>query len=260
MPSPFSFAGKTAIVSGATSGIGMCIARELVAAGASVVALGRNMEQLDALEKEFKGRLLGRRTDVTVEDDVSASVRFAVERFGKLDLGFNVAASAHLGTLVKSATVDWDSDINVCLRSVYLAIKHQANQMIAQGGGGAIVNVSSLNQVVPFYGCAAYATAKAGVGMLTQNAALELAQHSIRVNALLPGLTDTPATTFITNTPEIKSAYLERIPMKRSASPEEIAGPALFLASAQATYITGASLLVDGGWASSAYPDMSRLL
>ena len=132
--------------------------------------------------------------------------------------------------------------------------------MIDQGRGGAIVNISSLNQIVPFPGASSYATAKAGVGMLTQNAALELAAHRIRVNAVLPGLTDTPSTTFIRETPPIREAYMQRIPAKRAAQPEEIAAPALFLASELATYITGASLLVDGGWALTGYPDLGPLL
>jgi len=255
-----SFVGKTAVVTGATSGIGLAIARRLLAEGAQVVALGRNIAQLDALQKEFATRLLVVRADVTNEDDVADSIQRAVRHFGKLDVAFNVAAAARPGTIVDGSTADWNAVIDTCLRSVYLCIKYQAKTMIAQGRGGAIVNVSSLNQIVPFYGASSYATAKAGVGMLTQNAALELAQHSIRVNALLPGLTDTPSTSFIKNSPEINAAYIERIPLRRSATPEEIAAPALFLASDDAVYITGASLLVDGGWALSGYPDMSRWL
>lgn len=128
-----------------------------------------------------------------------------------------------------------------------------------QGTGGAIVNISSLNQLVPLYGSASYAAAKAGVGLLTQNAALELARYQIRVNAVLPGVTDTRPTQR-SKVPEIRRAYLERIPLGRIASPEEIARPALFLASQDARYITGVSLIVDGGWALTGYPDASRWL
>ena len=125
-------------------------------------------------------------------------------------------------------------------------------------GSGAIVNISSLNAHVPMYSGSAYSSAKAGVEMLTKNGALELARHNIRVNAILPGLVETPLTDILTSNSELKEAFMERIPMKRSGRPEEIAGPALFLVSDDASYVNGVSLLVDGAWATSGYPDLSR--
>jgi NAD(P)-dependent dehydrogenase (short-subunit alcohol dehydrogenase family) len=180
------FKGKNAVVTGATSGIGNAIVRRLLAEGANVVAAGRRETLLQALEKEYQGSVLGVRTDVMVESDVAQLVQQCVARFGSLQIAFNVAGAATIGTIVDGSSEDWESTIDLCLRSVYWSIKYQAKQFIAQGTGGSIVNVSSLNQVVPFYGASSYATAKAGVGMLTQNAALELARHRIRVNALLP--------------------------------------------------------------------------
>jgi NAD(P)-dependent dehydrogenase (short-subunit alcohol dehydrogenase family) len=251
-------AGKTAVVTGATSGIGNAIARLLVAEGANVVAAGRNVERLAELERELGSAVVGARTDVLIEDDIRAVVATAVERFGRLDLAFNVVGGAgRASAIVDTVTADWEAVIQLTLRSAFLGIEYQAKQMISQGGGGSIVNISSLNQLVPLYGSAAYATAKAGVGMLTKNAALELARHRIRVNAVLPGLTDTRPTQR-SRKPEIRSAYLERIPMGRSAAPAEIALPALFLASEAASYVTGANLIVDGGWALTGYPDASR--
>lgn len=255
-----SFTGKTALVTGATAGIGHSIVRALLAEGANVVAVGRNTAQLDALASEFGAQLHPVRADVSVEAEVQHCVEQAAQRFGRLDIAFNVAAAARLGSLLDGSSEDWNATVDCCLNSVYYGIKHQARQMLSQGGGGAIVNVSSLNQLVPFPGASSYATAKAGVGMLTQNAALELAPHKIRVNAVLPGLTDTPSTAFIRDTPPIHAAYMERIPARRAAQAEEIAAPALFLASEQASYITGASLLVDGGWSLSGYPDLSLWL
>jgi NAD(P)-dependent dehydrogenase (short-subunit alcohol dehydrogenase family) len=195
-----------------------------------------------------------------IEEDIEALVATAVDTFGALDVAFNVVGGAgRAAPIVDTGRENWEGVIDLTLRSVFYGVKHQARQMIAQGRGGAIVNISSLNQVVPLYGSAGYATAKAGVGMLTQNAALELARHQIRVNAVLPGVTDTRPTQR-SKVPEIRDAYLERIPLGRIASPEEIARPAVFLASDAARYITGVNLIVDGGWALTGYPDASRWL
>ena len=252
------FSGLTALVIGASSGIGKGIAARLVAEGANVVAAARRMDLLQAMAGELGPRLHAARCDVCEEGDIEASVAETARHFGPLDLAFNVAGGARIGTIVDGSTEDWDAVIQLTLRSVYLGIKHQARDMIASGKGGSIVNISSLNQVVPFFAASSYATAKAGVGMLTQNAALELARHRIRVNALLPGLTATPATEIIGSSPDINNAYLERIPMGREATTAEMAASAVFLASADASYITGASLIADGGWALTGYPDSSQ--
>jgi len=251
-------AGRTALVIGASSGIGKAIAERLVVEGAKVVAAARRTELLAAMEAELGAALVGMKCDVLEEADVERSVAATVERFGPLDIAFNVAGGARIGTIVDGSTEDWDAVIDLTLRSAYLGIKYQARNMIASGRGGAIVNISSLNQLVPFYAASSYSTAKAALGMLTQNAALELARHKIRVNALLPGLTATPATEIIAAAPDINAAYMERIPMGREASAAEMAGPAVFLASDDASYITGASLIADGGWALTGYPDSSR--
>lgn len=254
------FSGQTALVIGASSGIGEAIARRLVADGAKVVAAARRIDRLQAMEGELGATLRGIRCDVLEEGDVARAVDETVRHFNGLDMTFNVAGGARIGTIVDGSTADWDAVIRLTLRSAYLGIKYSARWMIANGRPGAIVNISSLNQMVPFFGAASYATAKAGVGMLTQNAALELARHRIRVNALLPGLTSTPATEIISGTPDINQAYMQRIPMGRAADAAEIAASAVFLAGADASYITGASLLADGGWATTGYPDSSQWL
>jgi NAD(P)-dependent dehydrogenase (short-subunit alcohol dehydrogenase family) len=254
------FNGKVAVVVGATSGIGNAIARRLVAEGCEVIAAGRRVALLRSMEDELGPLLQGIRCDVMVESDVSNLIDQTVSRFGRIDMGFNVAGGARFGTIVDGSTEDWESVVNLTLRSAYWCTKYQAKQMIAERTPGAIVNISSLNQMVPFYGASSYATAKAGLGMLSQNAALELARHSIRVNALLPGLTKTPATEVIADTSDINAAYMERIPLGRAANADEMARPALFLASDDASYITGASLVVDGGWSLTGYPDTSRWL
>jgi len=250
------FAGKAAVVTGGASGIGLAITRRLLAEGARVVAADLAADRLHALEAELGEGFVGLRGDVTVESDLEALVAAAVDRFGGLDCAFNVAGGARPGYIVDLAEGDWDFTVDLCLKGVFLGMKHQARQMMAQGRGGAIVNIASLNAHVPMHGGAAYATAKAGVEMLTTNGALEFAASGIRVNAVLPGLVQTPLTRRHFDNPAALTAFIDRIPLGRPAQPAEIAGPALFLASDDASYVSGASLLVDGAWAVSGYPDM----
>ena len=250
------FAGKAAVVTGGASGIGLAITRRLLAEGARVVAADLALDRLHALEAELGDGFLGLRADVTTESDLEALVAAAVDRFGGLDCAFNVAGGARPGYIVDLAEGDWDFTVDLCLKGVFLGMKHQARQMMAQGRGGAIINIASLNAHVPMHGGAAYATAKAGVEMLTKNGALEFAASGIRVNAVLPGLVQTPLTRRHFDNPAALTAFIDRIPLGRPAQPAEIAGPALFLASDDASYVSGASLLVDGAWAVSGYPDM----
>jgi meso-butanediol dehydrogenase / (S,S)-butanediol dehydrogenase / diacetyl reductase len=250
------FTGKVALVTGGASGIGLAIARRLHAEGAEVVASDVNADRLAEIEAELGLRFRGVTGDVTREADVAAMVTAAVERFGGLDCAFNVAGGARPGYIVDLSEGDWDFTVDLCLKGVFLGMKHQARQMMTQGRGGTIVNIASLNAHVPVHAGSAYATAKAGVEMLTRNGALEFAPSDIRVNAVLPGLVQTPLTRRHFDNPEALAAFMQRIPLARPAQPEEIAGPALFLSSDDASYVSGASLLVDGAWAVSGYPDM----
>ena len=195
------------------------------------------------------------RADVTQEADIEAMMDSATQRFGAVNCAFNVAGASRPGYIVDLTEADWDFTVDLCLKGVFLAMKHEARQMIGNGGG-AIVNVASLNAHVPMHAGSAYVAAKAGVEMLTKNGALEFAADGIRVNAILPGLVQTPLTRRHFDNPDAHAAFVERIPLGRAAQPEEMAGPALFLASADASYVSGASLLVDGAWAVSGYPDM----
>ena len=250
------FAGKTAVVTGGASGIGLAITTRLIAEGANVAVGDLNEAGLDALSTEHGDRFLGLKTDVTRESDIETLIARTAERFGSVDSGFNVAGGARPGYIVDLSESDWDFTVNLCLKGVFLAMKHQARQMIRKGKGGTIVNVASLNAHVPMHAGSAYVAAKAGVELLSRNGALEFAEYGIRVNAILPGLVQTPLTRRHFDNPDALAAFVDRIPMGRPAQPEEIAAPALYLASADASYISGASLLVDGAWAVSGYPDM----
>jgi meso-butanediol dehydrogenase/(S,S)-butanediol dehydrogenase/diacetyl reductase len=250
------FRGKVAVVMGGASGIGLAIARRLHREGATVLAADIDAGALTAAEAERGTRFHTMAADVTHEAHVEAVVAAATDRFGSVDTAFNVAGASRPGYIVDLAEADWDFTVDLCLKGVFLGMKHQARQMMRQKTGGTIVNIASLNAHVPMHAGSAYVSAKAGVEALTKNGALEFAEHGIRVNAILPGLVQTPLTRRHFDNPDALAAFVDRIPMGRPAQPEEIAAPALFLASDDASYISGASLLVDGAWAVSAYPDM----
>lgn len=171
-----------------------------------------------------------------------------------------VAGAARGGKILDLEEADWDFTVDLVQKGVFLCTKHEARHMVSGGRGGAVVNVASLNAHVPMVGGSPYVTGKAGVEMFGKNAALELAPHGIRVNTVLPGLVDTPLVAAVTGWEPLLNGFVERIPMGRPATPDEIAAPCLYLASDDATYITGASLMVDGGWEISNYPDVTKLV
>lgn len=264
-PSPTSavagrFTERVAVVTGAASGIGLAIARRFVAEGGVVVAGDVQQDLLDRLVAEHDGFVVGRRTDVTVESEVEALVGLAVERFGAVHAMFNVAGASRGALLTDLSEADWDFTVDLCLKGVFFGIKHAGRRMLAAGTHGAIVNIASLNSRVPMFFGGAYAAAKAGVVSLGQTAALELGEHGIRVSTVSPGLTDTPLVSGFTGVPGVRDAFMRQIPLKRPATPEDIAAAALFLASDDASYITGSNLFVDGGWEQTAYPDLRPLV
>ncbi len=257
---PGRHAGRVAVVTGAASGIGAAIARRFVAEGGRVAGGDINAAALDTIAGELGDAFIAVPGDVTKEDDVAALVQAAVDRHGALHAGFNVAGASRPALLVDMSEEDWDFTVDLCLKGVFFGVKHEGRQLIAQGGGGAIVNVASLNSRVPMFFGAAYSSAKAGVVMLGQSAALELAEHRIRVSTVSPGLTETPLVQPLMSVSAVNDAYMARIPMRRAATPDDIAAAALFLSSDDAAYVTGVNLFVDGGWEQSAYPDLRPLM
>lgn len=254
------FAGKNAVVTGAASGIGLAIARRIVAEGGRVSAGDVNGDGLDALAGELGDAILAVRSDVTIEPDVAGLVSSCAERYGSVDAMFNVAGAARPALITEMTEQDWDFTVDLCLKGVFFGIKHAGRHMAAAGRSGAIVNIASLNSRVPMVFGAAYCAAKAGVASLTQTAAIELADLGIRVTAVSPGLTATPLVSPVLDLPAAREAFIERIPLRRPAQPDDIAAAAVFLASDDASYITGANLFVDGGWEHTAYPDLRRVL
>jgi NAD(P)-dependent dehydrogenase (short-subunit alcohol dehydrogenase family) len=257
---PDRYAGKAGVVTGGASGIGRAITTRLVAEGARVVAGDINEAGLAALQAELGDGVRTVPGDVTEETDVQALVRTCVDAFGGVDVAFNVAGASRPAPIIELTEEDWDFTVDLCLKGVFFGIKHEALAMIAGGRQGAIVNIASLNSRVPMFFGAAYCAAKAGVVALGQTAALELAEHGIRCTTVSPGLTATPLTTGLTDVAQANAAFMERIPLQRAGTPEDIAAASLFLASPDGAYVSGANLFVDGGWEQTAYPDLRPLI
>jgi NAD(P)-dependent dehydrogenase (short-subunit alcohol dehydrogenase family) len=253
------FEEKVAVVTGGASGIGEAIVRRLLLEGARVAVLDVNDSLLSARKKEFGSAFLGALCDVTDEAAVSRAIAECVDRFEGLHMAFNVAGGAKSAApIIDQSIQDWDFTFDLCLKGVLFSLKHEARKMLPSGRG-VIVNVASVDGHIPVRGLAAYCCAKAGVEMLTKVAALELSEHGLRVNSILPGYTHTPFTRAAKENVRIENDLAGSIPMGRAAKPEEIAAAALFLASDDASYVSGASLVVDGGWELSGIPDFRRL-
>jgi NAD(P)-dependent dehydrogenase (short-subunit alcohol dehydrogenase family) len=248
-------AGKVALVTGAASGIGRAISRRFVAEGASVVAADIDAGGLDVLAGELGDRCAGVAGDATVEDDQARFVDAAVDRFGRLDVAVANAGTGHVAPIVDQDLDDWRRIIDLCLTGVFLTIKHAGRAMTA-GGGGSIVTMASLNAVQPGGGMSAYCSAKAGVAMLTEVAAMELGPAGVRVNAIGPGLVRTALTAPIWAVPSVVDEYVENTTVGRFAEPEDVANLALFLASDESSFVSGSLYLVDGGASTRRYPDL----
>jgi len=241
---------KTAIVTGGSSGIGRAAALRFASEGANVVVADVNQEggeETVKLVSQNGGTALFVKTDVSKADEIQQMIETAVENFGELNILFNNAGIGH--PAVKSTELeeeDWDRVININLKSVYLGIKY-AIPHLAKAGGGAIVNTSSLLGIKGQKYLAAYNASKAGVILLTKNAAVEYGKHNIRVNAIAPGVIDTKIIDGWKND-ERKWPIISRAnALARIGTPEEVANAVLFLASDEASFITGATLSVDGG-------------
>jgi NAD(P)-dependent dehydrogenase (short-subunit alcohol dehydrogenase family) len=248
--------GKVAVITGGASGIGREIARRYVEEGARVVLGDRNAALLAEAQAELGGACTTLTMDVTVEAEVAGLVARAGDAFGRLDIGVNCAGLGAFAAVVDLDERQWDLVVDVCLKGVFFSIKHEARRLIAEGHGGAIINIASINARQPAEGLAAYCAAKAGVEMLTRCAAMELGRHGIRVTGIGPGLIDTPLTAFQQNNPALRAAFLATIPLGRVGTPRDVAHAALFLASDEAAWVSGDTLFVDGAELTKMYPEL----
>lgn len=249
--------GKVALVTGGSSGIGLATAHVFARRGASVVIAARNPQRgaaaLYALraagaEAEFV------QADVAVYSEVERLVSEVVGRYNRLDFAVNSAATDEvgLGLTADLSEEEFDRAIALNLKSAWLCMKHELTQMIAQGEGGAIVNVSSVNGLGGVPGGGTYAVAKAGVIALAKSAAMEYAAQRIRINALVAGAYDTPMLRRAIEryAKGDTGVYTSRIPLGRIGRPEEAAEAAVWLCSDASSYVTGNALIVDGGMTS----------
>jgi glucose 1-dehydrogenase len=240
--------GKVAIVTGGSSGIGKAIAKIYLDHGARVVIVDVDEEGLQETREElakFKGNFLLVKGDVTKIRDIRKAIRAAM-KWKKIDVLVNNAGVGTISSLIEMSEEEWDYVLNVNLRGMFLFTREAAKVMIRQEEG-CIINISSINEEIPLAGEIHYCVSKGGVKMLTRTAALELAPYNIRVNAIAPGMTETALTEEILAIPELKNAVLHQIPLGRIGKPEDVAKVAVFLASPYASWVTGATIYVDGG-------------
>jgi glucose 1-dehydrogenase len=246
-----SLQGKAAIVTGGDSGIGHAIAVELGRQGASVtVNFHKNEDAADATVKEIEaagGRAQAIQADVSSVADIQRLVDATVKAFGSLNIMVNNAGMETRTSTIDTTEHQFDMVIAVDLKSAFFGVQLAAKQMIAQGGGGRIINISSIHEDWPMPGNAPYCLAKGGVRMLTRTAGVELAPHNITVVGVAPGAVHTPIDEVTLADPVARARLEGAIPLGRVAEPQEIANVVAFLASDKASYGTAATYTVDGG-------------
>ncbi|OEY66935.1 SDR family oxidoreductase [Marinobacter sp. X15-166B] len=247
----FDLSGKVALVTGASRGIGESIARTLAASGAHVIVSSRNIDGCQFVAERIReggGSAEAFACHIGEMDQLEAVWKHIAATHGKLDILVNNAATnPYFGPVEDTDLGAFQKTVDVNIRGYYFMCA-RAVQLMKTHGGGAIVNVASVNGVVPGHFQGIYSITKAAVMAMTKSFAKELGAQNIRVNALLPGLTDTRFARALTSNEAIKKQALQHIPMNRVAAPDEMAGTVLYLVSAASTYTTGTCINVDGGY------------
>lgn len=241
------FAGKVAVVTGGASGIGKATVERLAREGAAVMIGDLNETLGQAVVRDLSDlKLAFQKTDVSREQELTALMEATVAQFGRLDILFNNAGFAAMGNTPDLETDLWRKLIETDLSSVFYASRAAIPHMRRQGGG-VIINNASISGVIGDYGMVGYNAAKGGVVNYTRALALDHARENIRVNAVCPGAIDTPLFEGIKAIPKLYNDWMELIPLRRTGRPEEIAGVVAFLASDDASYMTGSIVTIDGG-------------
>lgn len=249
--------GRRAIVTGGSSGIGRSTALRLAQEGADVCVNHYSEHEHDDAQAVVAGiQAAGRRgiavqADVGAEDDVVRMVAQTVDAFGGVDLLVNNAGIEKQIPTLEMSAADWERVLRTNLTGAFLCLR-EAGRRMAADRGGVVVNMSSVHEFIPWPGFAHYCASKGGLKLLTQTTARELAPHGIRVVSVAPGAIITPINRFVLDDPEAAHAVVEEIPLGRMGQPDEIAAAVAWVASEQAAYVTGTTLVVDGGM--SLYP------
>jgi NAD(P)-dependent dehydrogenase (short-subunit alcohol dehydrogenase family) len=244
---------KVAVVTGARRGMGRTHALTLAKAGAKVVVSDIDQKDCEKVVEEIEkagGEALAVKCDVSSKSEVEKMFQEAVKKWGKIDILVNNAGIAQFKPFLDLTEEEWDRTININLKGYFLCSQAAAKEMVKQKSG-VIVNIASIamGQVgVGYQALAHYSATKGGIVAMTQAIALELAPYNIRVNAISPGAIETPMVGPLASDPKVLEATLSQIPMKRMGQPQEISNMVLFLASDESSYMTGSTVVVDGGW------------
>ena len=244
--------GKVAVVTGSNRGIGKGIAVALAKEGCKVVVNSyREDEEAKNTVEEIKklgAESIFIKANVTREIDVRDLIEKAVKKFGKLDILVNNAGILVSGTVTTLTEKDWDRQMDVNLKGIFLCSKYAVQQMLKQGKGGRIINIGSIAGLVGFPGISAYCASKGGVTELAREMALDYAKYGITVNAIDPGVIVTDMTKGMLDDAATRKMLMENTPVGRFGQPEDIGNAAVFLALDESSFITGHNLVVDGGW------------
>jgi glucose 1-dehydrogenase len=246
-----TLANKVAIVTGGNSGIGKSVALELAKKGANVVIdYVAHPEETDALEAQIRALgvdVIGVEADVSKLDDLNRLINAAVEHFGRIDIMVNNAGIETRTSILDTSEAEYEKVLSINLKSAFFGTQLAARQMIKQGGGGRIINMTSIHEDWPMPGNIPYCLSKGGMRMLTRTAALELAPHNILVVGVAPGAVGTPMNLSTMKDPALMQKLNAAIPLGRLAKTEEIASVVAFLAGDGASYITATTIIADGG-------------
>jgi glucose 1-dehydrogenase len=243
--------GKIAIITGGNSGIGMAIVLELAKQGASIVIdYVSHPEATEALEKQVAAlgdQAIGVDADVSKVADLQKLINAAVEKFGRVDVMVNNAGVETRTSVLNTTEQQYEKVLAINLKSAFFGTQLAAQQMIKQGGGGRIINITSVHEDWPMPGNTAYCLSKGGMRMLTRTAGVELAPHNILVVGVGPGAVATPINLSTMKDPALMKKLDDAIPLRRMAKPEEIASVVAFLAGEGASYMTATTIFADGG-------------
>ena len=248
-----SLKNKVAIITGARRGMGRTHALTLAKAGAKVVVSDISLEDCEKIAKEIKkdgGEAIAIKCDVSKKQDVDRMIKKTIEEWNKIDILVNNAGIAEFKPFLELTEEEWDRTLNINLKGYFLCAQAAAKEMAKQKSG-VIVNIASVamgQQGIGFPNIAHYCASKGGIVGMTEAMAVELAPHNIRVNTVSPGMIDTPMIDPIKKDSKQEEATLARVPMRRAGKPQEVSNLVLFLVSDESSYMTGSTVVIDGGW------------